>query len=643
MAVFKIFFTKRTSEILIPRREVSSFTMVETLFSLEVHVESVEDLQIACKLPALCFRLLDFPMMIIHHVSPVDAEKLRHRIRMEGKDSVLHALKDRFGNFQFRKGKSCLFKASIDTLLVQLQTVPLYSMLMDLWPKKPLLVGSSLIPLKKAINKISTDVYKNGVAVPSFYRDEGDFNVYNLMGSSIANVKLGFRLLSLGGSLIPHIPTEALGERITEKIETNGEVEEAVKGALEKVLPEIELDDEITENGFDTKSERDARTVKKPDDRQSVEVQTNLPVKTLKTSRTVDRGRKTSEEDVVITNTVCPPPLYYNYYSSSTPSGRFHSEADGKGIQQSSSFHVDPRHIQAVDQGDIADVDFLYYDPGMVQTDGTANVTSVSVQTDDKLLKPPFGQKGDTVQSEFNPYNLQGVMSESHLPILNALLQELSCLTRVGETHPSSLSVQSPRILPTVHSKRGPSGRKGSQSVLKDETYRKRNVQAASLKKSQTSVIGLPRQRVRFKQTSLTYGMTKTQKMRLEMNQKGKLPNRTKPCEEHSTLTEKDKIKREHEKVPLPPGNLGQTYKIGISKKQTKRDAKHTADAQVQTQQSSTEVPDNEKSGIPVTTWVVKESSALINTEPTLPNTDSARSVKSQNSLEIFIPQVEGM
>ena len=202
-------------------------------------MESVEDLQIACKLPALCFRLLDFPTMIIHHVSPVDAEKLRHRIRMEGKDSVLHALKDRFGNFQFRKGKSCLFKASIDTLLVQLQTVPLYSMLMDLWPKKPLLVGSSLIPLKKAINKISTDVYKNGVAVPSFYRDEGDFNVYNLMGSSIANVKLGFRLLSLGGSLIPHIPTEALGERITEKIETNGEVEEAIKGALEKVLPEI--------------------------------------------------------------------------------------------------------------------------------------------------------------------------------------------------------------------------------------------------------------------------------------------------------------------------------------------------------------------------------------------------------------------
>ncbi|KAJ7365307.1 mitotic spindle midzone assembly [Desmophyllum pertusum] len=147
--------------------------MAETLFSLEVHVESVEDLRVTCKLPALCFRLLDFPTMIIHHVSPVDAERIRQRLRMEGKESLLHELKDRFGNFQFRKGKSCLFKASIDTLLVQLQTVPLYAMLMDLWPKKPTLVGSTLLPLKMAIDKICADVYKKGVAVPAFYRNEG--------------------------------------------------------------------------------------------------------------------------------------------------------------------------------------------------------------------------------------------------------------------------------------------------------------------------------------------------------------------------------------------------------------------------------------------------------------------------------------
>lgn len=140
-------------------------------------------------------------------------------------------------------------------------------MLMDLWLKKFLFVGSLLIFLKKVINKIFIDVYKNGVVVFFFYRDEGDFNVYNFMGSFIVNVKFGFRLLSLGGLLIFYIFIEVLGERIIEKIEMNGEVEEVIKGVLEKVLFEIELEDEIIENGFDIKSECDVRIVKKFDDR----------------------------------------------------------------------------------------------------------------------------------------------------------------------------------------------------------------------------------------------------------------------------------------------------------------------------------------------------------------------------------------
>ena len=616
-------------------------------------MEGVEDVRVACKLPALCFRLLDFPTMIIHHVSPVDAEKIRHRLRMEGKDSVLHELKDRFGNFQFRKGKSCLFKASIDTLLVQLQTVPLYAMLMDLWPKKPILAGSTMIPLKKAIDKISTDVYQKGVAVPSFYRDEGNFAVYNLMGSPIAKVKLGFRLLSLGGSLIPHIPTEALGKRITEKVETSKQVEQAVKGALEKVLPEIESTNALTENELNTKSDSNAETVtvsKRPDIKHSVEVQTNLHVPTIKNSRTLDHQRKESEEDVVITNTVCPPPLYYNYFSNPMPSGRSNSVARREGIHQSSSNNDDVRCRQAFGPVDGTDVDFVYYDPGVVQADGTVSLTSVSVQTDEKLLKPSLGQQSNNVQTEFvnGLYNLQGVTSDGHLPILNALLQELSCLTRgqqiADTTQPLSARSQTTLRHPQmVSSKKLPHAGRGSRHDPKGETYRKQTDQVMSPKKTQTSVIGLSRQRVRFKQTSLTYGMTKTQKMRLEINQKEKLPKRTRPCEEHRALAEKEKIKGGSAQRPLSMGGLGMTYKLGSAKRQTGREVKHTADIQVQTQQLSTEGAHHEKSDLSGTTWVVKESTVQPDAESALPNADSDRSLKSQNSLEIFIPQVEGM
>ena len=87
--------------------------MTETLFSLEIHVESVKNIRLPCKLPALCFRLLDFPTMIIHHVPPLRAEKLRQKLLLEDRETMLDELKDRFGHFHFHKGKSCLFLSLI--------------------------------------------------------------------------------------------------------------------------------------------------------------------------------------------------------------------------------------------------------------------------------------------------------------------------------------------------------------------------------------------------------------------------------------------------------------------------------------------------------------------------------------------------
>lgn len=622
-------------------------TMTETLFSLEVHVGSVEELRVSCKLPALCFRLLDFPTMIIHYVSPVEAEKMRQRFHMEDRESLLHELKDRFGNFQFRTGKSCLFKASIDILLIQLQTVPLYAILMDLWPKKPTLVGSTLIPLKKAIDQISADVYYKGVAVPAFFRDEGDFAVYNLMGSPVAKVKLGFRLLSLGGSLIPHIPTEPLGNRVSEKVETSEKVEEAVKGALQKVLPEIESRD-LSEKESTSEREKvynNVTATQKPKI-QHVEVQTNLHTKTIKSS---GRQRRNSEEDVVITNTFCPPPLYYNYFSKSSPCDRSNVATTEEGIQQSSSNNDGVRFRQSLDQGDDDDVDFMYYDPGVLETDGTVGITSVSVQTDEKLLRPSTGPHSNRGQDEFinGLYNLRGVASDGHLPILNALLQELSCSTGghvKDTTQPRSESGQTqvtPRHAQTVGGRKLPAANNNLKSVSKSETHKMQTHQPPPGKRTQTSVIGLPRQRVRFKQTSLTYGMTRTQKMRLEINQKDKLPNRTRPSEVQRALAQKENAKRDFYKIQTPKGDLGMTYKIDTEKKLKGRQMqKHTADAQVQTQQLSTEQPHHKTYGLAGTKEVMEA-----NSDPeVIPLTaESARSIKSQNSLDVFIPQVEGI
>lgn len=622
-------------------------TMAETLFSLEVHVESVENLRVACKLPALCFRLLDFPTMIIHHVSPLDAEKMRQKLRLEGNESVLQDLKDRFGNFQFRKGKSCLFKASIDTLSLQLQTVPLYAMLMDLWPRKPVLVGSTLISLKRAIDKISKHVYQKGIAVPSFYRDEGDFSVYNLMGSCIAKVKLGFRLLSLGGSLIPHIPTEALAKRSTERIETGGQIEQA----LEKVLPEIEsgtfLEEDIPEDIAD--SETDGQTVKPSqtqDVKQTAEVQTYLHARDI-TSHIRSHDRRRSEEDLVITNTFCPPPLYYNCFSKSTVD----SDSDTvrktePRILKSGSSSVAGNRQAAGRDSESCDVDFMYFEPSVVQRDGVVGVTSVSVQTDEKLSKPTMEPQSNGSQLELvsGLYNLRGLISDGHLPVLNALIQELSSLTGGHQTdtttQPNSSKIQTtPRHPQKYSSKEKAKGVRKPVTSEKNAVHMKSSQHVSHPKSNQTSVIGLPKQRVRFKQTSLTYGMTKTQQMRLEMNQKDKLTNRRRPCEAHAAALAQKENKRTSLQETFGEGALGMTYKIGPGRKLLGGKSKQMADAQIQTQEYSSEQGLHEVEMAQPSSEEVRENRE----KPAVELVESEERSKTPNSVEVFIPQVEGM
>lgn len=621
--------------------------MTETLFSLEIHVESVKNIRLPCKLPALCFRLLDFPTMIIHHVPPLRAEKLRQKLLLEDRETMPDELKDRFGHFQFHKGKSCLFKASIETLQAQLQTVPLYAMLMDLWPKKPTLVGSTVIPLKEAVNKISADVYQKGLEVPSFFKSEGEFTVYNLMGSGIATVKLGFRLLSLGGSLIPHIPREALSIKTTKKHEIGGKNERSVENVTDfhAIRPGWESNE--LEEGLEARTVGDKSDGRMVQDRQSegskcdTGVQTNILAVNVNSSGTSDQDRWKSEDDFVITNTFCPPPLYYN--CNAAPQSQSAPVVPRKYIPQSGSSSA----TQISHKRDkMSDVDFLYYDPNSAQADGSIKLVSASVQTDDKVMTVV---EADQTRLDVTRglRNLENFTSDGRLPVLSALLQELSCLS---ERHQSSQNTehkssngqpQRTALHQTTGTKKYESQAKTkslfAEKGSKPKTQGSKKFPSSS---AQTSVIGLSGRKVRFKQTNLTYGMTKTQKMRLALNQKDKTEKRTRRCDDQAEIVDaNENIKGESSKhKPLRKAELERTYRIGPSKRFALREVKRTADVEIQTQSSLEELPREngaaQRYGVNIEEVSAKEDSG----DPSLVE----RNTKSPNSLEVFIPRLEG-
>lgn len=468
----------------------------ESLFSLEVHVENVNRLKVSCVIPAVSFRLLDFPSLVIHLVSPVNVQKLREKSQIQGitRDVIETEFRDRHGNISFTKGKSCLFSANIANLQNQLQGTPMYVMILDVWHKKPKLVGSTAIPLKDTIDKLSADVERLGISVPSISQQEGIYDVYNLMGTKIGNVQLCVRLLSLGGSLAPHIPAQSIMTK------------QAVKQQEEE---EDKAKNNVVLEGLEVIDEEKRREESMLPSSQSVAIQANIHQEPKSPKHTSPPYVEDNEsEPAIIANTVCPPPLYYHVKS--------HRENAGKRIDVK---ETKESKLGSHSYNNAVDVDFVYYNPNLVQPDGSCGCASVCVQTDD-TPDLPIPQK----KVIDGPDRLPTKLDSDDLPLLTALLEELSFL-RNQRKHDTKVAaprkVVSEETQPQPKQQRDIKLRECCSKLIEEKTR--------ETKKQRPKSAVLTQKRVKFKQTNLQYGMTKTQLMRLEMNQKGKkLPSNSK-------------------------------------------------------------------------------------------------------------------
>ncbi|CAL8390265.1 unnamed protein product [Arctogadus glacialis] len=179
----------------------------ETLFSFEVLVDyiRIESKHVSGEL-VLALRLLDFPTLIVYQ-----PEKSQRRPEeLHGDDGgepgePAAGIPSFRGDHVFRKGKSCLFKISMEALHSQLADTPLYAMVLDVGGEVPTLVGTSLIPLAQLVGKIRLDVNARGICTPSSHGEKGHIGILNLMGDRIGVMSLKYKLLSLGTSLLPHI------------------------------------------------------------------------------------------------------------------------------------------------------------------------------------------------------------------------------------------------------------------------------------------------------------------------------------------------------------------------------------------------------------------------------------------------------
>lgn len=328
-------------------------THEDSLFSLELVVEKLYLPHICCRFPSIAFRLLDFPTLLIDHVERDLADDIRAKIAQDPYYHIpdqFNELKDQHGNFLIKKGKSCMFKIPVDTLHAHLANTPLYVMILDTFSTVPKLLGNSTIPLTSLMENIYCDIKSVGNTVPSVHGDKGLYKIYNLMGKEIGYVIMGYRLLSLGPGLIPHIADKTIVQNSDEKSLTQADKkvsEDVSKNSA--IIEKIEKDTII--NSLQTPEKPNNVIISSPYQLHESKAKSDsfhAGTQTVTVKNKKNRGQASkhyqnmisnegsfekyieapSLDTVINNNIVCPPPLFYQC-PKKTIDSKFHSPSDG--------------------------------------------------------------------------------------------------------------------------------------------------------------------------------------------------------------------------------------------------------------------------------------------------------------------------
>ncbi|KAI5937479.1 Microtubule-associated protein 10 [Manis javanica] len=469
--------------------------------------------------PAVAFRLLDFPTLLVYPPGGPAAP----------------APEPRPGLLSFGRGKCCLFHLHPATLHRLLLRIPLYTLLLQLPPGQPTpspqLLGACSISLAAAVRKAL-----GPAASACCQGHRGNFPLHNHAGERIGDIALGYRLTDLGSSLLGHLkrPVTSRGGGVE-----SGELRKAVEISSQTPQEKQPLQQSISESN---PSDADRPLVgleipKAPKDLKEIALHTKS---NSDNTCSVQNGRTTSvcsnasgvrsvstpNQEVteldIETNTFCPPPLYYTHLTQEKV-----SPIQGK--------------ITIKPQMDVPDeLDGTFPEEKLVNPPLQANplkhTNSATPESPPVLINPPYVQDvGARTQTTHNTQTEQNrINTIRQLPLLNALLVELSLLYNQPTASPAHIHPH----LAWLYRTKDKSPESSAKSTCKSESEKekpsvwekeksmglqdKRN-QAESLKKDKYFEKNSGSWPKRVPRGKLLYGLTNTLKLRLKQTNPGML------------------------------------------------------------------------------------------------------------------------
>ena len=575
----------------------------ESLFSLELVVEKLYIPHEVCRFPSIAFRLLDFPTILIDHVETDLAANIRRKVKSDPYYNLpkqINELTDKHGNFVIKKGKSCLLKLPCSTLQMHLANTPMYVMIIDSYPEIPKLLGNTTVALDQEMRDIMEDIRRLGDTVPSVHGDKGLFKVFNLMGKEIGYIILGYRLMSLGSGLIPHIPANAIVKRQSESIqEQSHQIEESIqeqyhmplkhektKQVNNKFIPKKALSTsqdmgsmtepekhDVLMQTIDT-CDKEIHVVlsdtEKPKNLQTVSTQTQRKQNKRIVSIELKPPSDESDDEFIINNIVHPPPLFYN--SENEPKVKIHRPylyyQDDAFSDYTDELTIDDLSEEEKDyKSQIPSKTVLHKKPSAKE------MRQPVVQPTER--KPDYGQ----LQNLMNGF--PGSMSNGPLfPMLTALLTELSKIqdprfvqSAVNQVNVTMQERQEQRAKPqpqVVKAQKTENISSPNKSRLDENKENLQNEKGSKIKGHKSHKIcaappdGVPKKKGWIRQTpnvgvgksKLAFGLTNTQRLRLAKVNPDWLKTMEKEEKEAKNLKSKPNKKEEEE---FETGNLSDT------------------------------------------------------------------------------------
>ncbi|XP_045392966.1 microtubule-associated protein 10 [Lemur catta] len=358
--------------------------------------------------PAVAFRLLDFPTLLVY---PPDGP-------------AAPAPEPRPGVVSFGRGKSCLFRLHPATLHRLLLRTPLHTLLLQLPPGRPTpapqLLGSCDISLAAAVQQVV-----GPAASRCSQGHRGSFPLRNRAGEQVGDIALAYRLTDLGSRLLGHLERPVTFPSIGGGVEVGSQTPQGRQQLRQPASEPSPRDCDRPPGGLEIpKAQKDLKEIVFHTEANSANASSveNGKTNSVVTCPDACRGGSSvplSEEVAELdmeTNTFCPPPLYYTHLTQEKPASaqvKITVESQAKVLEELDGAFPEnkrinsPTHRSSLKYTNSATDESppVLVNPPHIQDIGAVNQTTCHTQTEQNRI--------NTIRQ---------------LPLLNALLVELSLL-----------------------------------------------------------------------------------------------------------------------------------------------------------------------------------------------------------------------